>query len=92
MFEIPAAIRDLYPPLTVEVKRKVLGLNGAAVYGIDPAAARYAVQGDEIDRLRLSYLDDPRSVPVPHPRRYVGPRTRRELLAFLRAEHRGPRG
>jgi uncharacterized protein len=85
MFEIPAAIRDLYPPLTTEIKRKILGLNGAAVYGIDPTATRYAVRADEIDQLRMAFLDDPRSVPVPHPRRYLGPRTRREYLALLRA-------
>ncbi len=91
LFEMPPALRDVYPPLTTEVKRRILGLNGAAVYGIDPAAVRYAVADDAIDRLRMAYLDDPRSVPLPHPRRYLGPRTRREFLAFLRAEqrHRG---
>jgi uncharacterized protein len=86
LFEMPPPLRDLYPPLTAEVKRKILGLNGAAVYGIDPAALRYQVRDDEVDRLRLAYLDDPRSVDVPHPRRYLGPRTRREFLARLRAE------
>jgi predicted TIM-barrel fold metal-dependent hydrolase len=91
LFEMPPALRDLYPPLTREVKRKILGLNGAAVYRIDPTARRHAITDDEVDRLRTAYLDDPRAIPVPHPRRHLGPRTRREFLAFLREEqrHRG---
>jgi predicted TIM-barrel fold metal-dependent hydrolase len=86
MFELPPPLRDLYPPLTLETKRKILGLNAAALYGIDPVAARYAVKDDDVDRLRMAFLDDPRSVPLPHPRRYLGPRTRREFLELLRAE------
>lgn len=48
-FEIPAAMRDEfgYPELTAERKAKVLGLNAARIYGIDPVAARErAVLGD----------------------------------------------
>ena len=32
-----------YPALTMEIKRKILGLNAARIYGIDPAAMRCAV-------------------------------------------------
>lgn len=86
MFNMPAAIAGMYPAITPEVKRKILGLNGAAVYGVDPAAVRRAIKNDEVDRLRMAYLDDPRSVPMPHPRQFVGPRTRREFFALLRRD------
>ena len=86
MYEIPAPIAPLYPALGTEVKRKILGLNGAAVYGVDPTATRYALANDDIEKLRLAYRDDPASVPMPHPRQYVGPRTRREFLAFVRRQ------
>ena len=41
-FEIPTALCDEfgYPELTSERKAKILGLNAARVYGIDPEAAR----------------------------------------------------
>jgi uncharacterized protein len=86
MFNIPSAIRSMYPSLDTEAKRKILGLNGAAVYGVDPGAVRYAIKNDEVDRLKMAYRDDPRSVPMPHPRQYTGPRTRREFLAFLQRD------
>jgi hypothetical protein len=40
-----------YPALTPELKAKILGLNGARLYGIDPEATRCAV-----DQSRLSQL------------------------------------
>ena len=41
-FQIPVWMREKYgyPELTPEIKAKVLGLNAAKVYGIDPARAR----------------------------------------------------
>jgi hypothetical protein len=75
-----------YPELTAELKRKILGLNGAKVYGIDPARTRFAIKDDDIMKLRMAHRDDPRSVPMPDRRHYRGPRTRKELLAFLRRE------
>jgi uncharacterized protein len=75
-----------YPALTLETKRRILGLNGAALYGVDVGATRYRIDDDEISRLRAAFREDPRAVPLPHPQRYTGPRTRREFLAFLRAE------
>ena len=60
----------------------------AAVYGVDPAATRYSVADDEVDRLRSAYLHDRRLVPVPDPALYEGPRTRRAFFAHLaREEH-----
>jgi predicted TIM-barrel fold metal-dependent hydrolase len=81
-----------YPAITDEIKRKIFGLNAASVYGVDPTATRYVIANDDVSRLRLSYLDDPRSVPMPDPREYEGPRTRREFLALLAREARNPEG
>lgn len=77
-----------YPALTDEIRRKIFGLNAARVYGVDPSAVRYAIENDDVQRLRAAYLEDPRSVPVPHPSRYEGPRTRREFFALLAREAR----
>jgi hypothetical protein len=91
MFTIAPALQQQqhgYPELTAELKRKILGLNGARVYGIDPTAVRYRIKDDDIDKLRMAYRDDPRSVPMPDRRDYRGPRTRKELFGFLRREER----
>jgi predicted TIM-barrel fold metal-dependent hydrolase len=74
-----------YPALTPELKAKILGRNAAPLYGVDPVARRCAIEEDAFAYLRKSYLDDPRSVPVPREQR-LGPRTRREFLAFRRFE------
>lgn len=37
-----------YPELTIDRKRKILGLNAAAIYGVDPTAIRCAIQGTEL--------------------------------------------
>jgi uncharacterized protein len=83
-FQIPPAMQMMYgyPALTPEVKRKILGENAAAVYGVDIAAMRRRITADDIDRIILARADDPRALPR-GPRPY-GPRTRREYLAFLR--------
>lgn len=80
-FEIPQALQEAhgYPALTKELKRKVLGLNGAKVYGVDPAAVRCVIRDDDIAKLKTASLDAP-----PAPLRDYGPRTRRELMAMLR--------
>jgi uncharacterized protein len=87
-FTIPDALQQQfgYPALTPELKKKIFGLNGAAVYGIDPAKVRYAIKNDDITKLRMSLLDDRRSVPLPDRRQYEGPRTRREFFAFRQRE------
>lgn len=89
-FQIPEAMQEEfgYPAITPEVRAKIFGLNGARVYGVDPAATRYAVADDDVDRLRSAYLFDRRLVPVPDPRRYEGPRTRSAYFAHVaREEH-----
>jgi len=80
-FEITPEFQDKfgYPALTPAIKAKILGLNAADVYGIDVAEIREAQRWDRVARARAEY----RGVPRPTQRTY-GPRTRRELLAFLR--------
>jgi hypothetical protein len=88
-FQIPQSMQEMfgYPALTPEVKRKIFGLNGARVYGVDPQAVRKKITSDDIAKIRLARREDPRSVPLgPRPH---GPRTRREYFAFLRWSARG---
>lgn len=58
-FEIPATMQMQfgYPALTMERKRKILGLNAAKIYGVDPTAKRCAIQASDLQSARL-YLDD----------------------------------
>jgi uncharacterized protein len=86
-FQMSQPIRDMfmYPALTDEVKRKIFGLNGARVYGVDPTVTRRKLTNDDLSRLRLAWKDDRRSVPM-SPHRPHGPRTWREYLGFRRWE------
>lgn len=70
-----------YKPLTQAVKAKIFGLNGARLYGIDPAAAMRRTELDPIGRWKR------RSESRPSFATY-GPRSDAEYEAFL-AEHRG---
>lgn len=83
-FQIPQSMQDLYgyPALTPEIKQKILGLNGAAVYGVDPNVVRQKLSADAINAIVLARRATGRAKPTgPQPH---GPRTRREYLAFLR--------
>jgi hypothetical protein len=88
MFSIAPALQQQfgYPELTPELRRKILGLNGARAYGVDPARVRYVIKDDEINGLRTALRHDRRSVPMPDRRQYAGPKTRKQLFAFLRRE------
>ena len=79
-FEITPELQEKYgyPALTPERKRKIFGLNGAAVYGVDPAELRRAQRGDALSRAREEYQNHP----SPSHRTY-GPNTRREMLSLL---------
>jgi uncharacterized protein len=82
-FEIPAALQQAhgYPALTQEVKKKILGLNGAKVYGVDPATVHCAIKDDDIAKIKTASAGSgERGWPI----RDYGPRTRRELFAMLR--------
>ena len=78
-FEITEEFQERfgYPALTAEVKAKVLGLNAARVYGVDPTAVgRCELSSTEREELRLS---------LPTLNQTYGPRTHAEVLAHQRA-------
>lgn len=89
-FQIPQQLQEQhgYPALTDTARRKILGLNGARVYGVDPAAVRCAIAKDFATELKMARAAEPDSVEVPRVKS-LGPRTRREYLAFLHAKLRG---
>jgi hypothetical protein len=72
-----------YPVLTAALKAKIFGLNGAAVYGIDPPAERQKTEHDPIGRRKHAY----RERAAPSFETY-GPKTDREFDA-LQAERDG---
>lgn len=90
-FEISADFqrRYGYPPLTDQVKAKILGLNAARLWGLDPHATRCALAADTLERNRsLSRaLADAGELPAPWVPR--GPVTRGQILHWL-ARESGP--
>jgi predicted TIM-barrel fold metal-dependent hydrolase len=48
-----------YPQLTKEIKEKILGLNAAKLFGIDPKAKRKAIKADKLTKLREEYRRQP---------------------------------
>ncbi len=78
-FQISPELQDRhgYPALTAEVKAKILGLSSARLYGLDPTPDPCRIPRDQIEQARLASFDSNAT---------FGPRTRRELLAFARAE------
>jgi len=44
-----------FKPLTDEVKRKIFGLNGARIYGVDPEAKLRALPNDALTKLKQAY-------------------------------------
>ncbi|MEO6318346.1 MAG: amidohydrolase family protein [Acidimicrobiales bacterium] len=73
-----------YPALTPELKAKVFGLNAARVFGVDPAAARCAVDGDGLAEARARLASYVRDGAV-EPWQARGPMTRRQVLTWLRS-------
>jgi uncharacterized protein len=69
-----------YPALTDETKARILGLNAAALYEIDPAVA--GCRPSSVDRAALRSELDRRGVNSLH-----GPTTRAEAAATFRADH-----
>ena len=76
-----------YPEVTDEIKARIFGLNAAALYDIDPDAARCEIPGDCLQRAQAIYRSEP-SLQQPSLRTY-GPKTRREFFDLLR-RHRAP--
>lgn len=87
-FEISEALYEEfgYPRLDCGAKRKIFGLNSAALYGVDPEATVGAISEDEIAQSKQAMQHDP-ALRVPSFRR-VGPQTRREWLNFVRWQYR----
>jgi predicted TIM-barrel fold metal-dependent hydrolase len=78
-FEISEQFQEQfgYPAVTVEIKRKILGLNALRLHDVDPVTVPCAFTRDDLERLRLA-------IPVSTERR--GPRTQGELRAFVARE------
>jgi len=78
-FEITPAFQEQfgYPALTAQIKAKILGLNAARVYGVDPeTVTRCELSPEEREELRLS---------MPSVNSTFGPRTRAQVVAHQRA-------
>jgi hypothetical protein len=74
-----------YPALTAERKRKIFGLNGAKVYGLNPSEIKRKAETDSWGKARAAYLPekDPSFLTY-------GPRTRRAFMSLLRANGGAP--
>jgi len=85
-FQIAPAVAEEfgYPPLTAEVKRKILGENALRVYDVE-ATTVSSLRADRVASARTRY----REHPDPHFRTY-GPRSRREFLNLARWSGSGP--
>jgi predicted TIM-barrel fold metal-dependent hydrolase len=59
MFKISTEFQDMYgyPEFTDAIRRKIFGLNGAALYRVDPNACRYDVKLSQL-AVRRQMLDD----------------------------------
>ncbi|MEX1007814.1 MAG: amidohydrolase family protein [Acidimicrobiia bacterium] len=66
-----------YPALTAELKRKILGVNGATLYGVQPNTARCDFTPDELEQARAALPARPAS---------YGPRTAGAVYAHM-ADH-----
>ena len=67
-----------YKPLTSSFKAKIFGLNGAKLYGVDPAAIMRRADADPIGSLKRTAASDPSFTTY-------GPRNDAEYDAFLSA-------
>jgi hypothetical protein len=62
------------------MRAKVLGLNSARIYGLNPTEIMKKAQDDNIGEMRQAYLEEPNPTFMTY-----GPTTRREFLAQWRA-------
>ncbi len=83
-FEITQAFQEThgYPALTPERKAKILGLNAARIFGVDPTAITCGIDTDLLSSSKgeLEVLVDDGLVPSPY--EPVGFMTRREMMAW----------
>ncbi len=85
--QIPGDLREKYgyPQLTEKVKRRILGLNAAKLYGVDPRERRCTLAADRLAQVQAEQGGHRAGRTF----RTYGPRTRREFLAFWRREQAG---
>jgi hypothetical protein len=67
-----------YPQLTRQIKHKLLGANGARLYGVEPITDRCEFTRRELERIRRH---------LPGRNRTLGPSTRAETRAFRALDH-----
>jgi uncharacterized protein len=74
-FQISEELRERhgYPKLTKELRAKILGLNGAALYGVEPNTDTCAFSRRELEELRRT---------LPGTNAALGPSTMAEIQAF----------
>jgi hypothetical protein len=84
--QIPASMQEQfgYPPLTMKVKRRILGENAARLYGIKIKQERCDVPPDRLEQMQLAQG----GARAGRNLRWYGPQTRRGFLAMLRGEWR----
>jgi predicted TIM-barrel fold metal-dependent hydrolase len=68
-----------YPPITAADKARILGLNAAELYGVDPTATYCAVAADDLAARREQFRAR-RSQGLASVSRPLGPRSRREFI------------
>jgi predicted TIM-barrel fold metal-dependent hydrolase len=83
---IPASMQHEfgYPALTTSVKKRILGLNAARLYGLAPRAVRCAISADQLSAVQ----QEQGGVRAARSLRTYGPRTRREFLTLLTYQSR----
>ena len=74
-FQISEELRERYgyPKLTKELKAKILGLNGAVLYGVEPNTSTCEFTRRELEQIRRT---------LPGTNAALGPRTMAEIQAF----------
>ncbi|MGB5809038.1 MAG: hypothetical protein WBG86_00835, partial [Polyangiales bacterium] len=83
-FEMDEAVAEAngYPMLTDGIKAKIMGLNGARIYGVDVEAQRCTLRQDAFASIRGEYKEgiERRPTPLRPTQVYKGPRTRRDFF------------
>lgn len=79
-FQISNEFQDRYgyPELTRELKHKILGLNGAKLYGVDPLGVKCDFTRRELEQVRRQ---------LPGKNRTLGPSTAAQAAAFRTLDH-----
>jgi len=87
-FEITTEFQDRYgyPALTRDVKARVLGLNAATLFGIDPHATRCALASDVLEASRPVQRQLAAAGDLPAPWMPRGPVSRAQMLRWLTTE------